>query len=130
MLLKVVVKPVATSVASGSFFAVPLIRFPDVPPVAGVPDLARMPLAIGVRTGVVQAIEGLDYFGLLDGTAQWVLSDDSGVALVSPDSMVDIAYRTEQRLVTYPVELGAFSAYNKVAQPQELTLRLSCGGRT
>lgn len=106
-----------------------LIPFPDVPPVAGVPDLARLPLAIGVRTGVVQAIEGLDYFGWLDSTPQWLLADDSGVALVTPDSMVDIGYRGEQRLATYPVEQGAFSAYNKVAQPQELTLRLSCGGR-
>lgn len=107
----------------------PLISFPDVPPLAGVPDLARVPLAIGVHTGVVQAIEGLDYFGLLDRAAQWVLADDNGVALVTPDSMVELGYHGEHRVCTHPVEQGGFAAYNKVAQPQELTLRLSCGGR-
>lgn len=111
----------------------PLIPFPDVPPVAGVPDLNRLPLAVGVLTGTVQAVQtlqGLDYFGFLPGdTLQWLLADDQGNAIVMPDSVVDLGYRGEDRIATYPVEQGAFAAYNKVAQPQELTLRLSCGGR-
>ncbi len=111
----------------------PLIEFPDVPPVAGVPDLNRLPLAIGVLTGITQAtqaIQGLDYFNLLsDAVPQWIIADDEGHALVTPDSLVDLGYRGEQRVASYPVEQGSFAAYNKVAQPQELTLRLSCGGR-
>lgn len=109
---------------------VPLIPFPNVPTVAGVPDLNRLPLAVGVRTGIVQAVQGLDYFGILAGdTPQWMLCDDQGNALVTPDSMVEVGYRGEERVASYPVEQGAFASYNKVAQPQELTLRLSCGGR-
>jgi hypothetical protein len=108
----------------------PLIPFPDVPPVAGVPDLARLPLAVGVLTGLTPALQGLDYFGFLPGdTPQWILADDEGNAIVTPDSLVDLGYRGEERVASYPVEQGSFASYNKVAQPQELTLRLSCGGR-
>ncbi|WP_233867088.1 phage baseplate protein [Paraburkholderia adhaesiva] len=111
----------------------PLIPFPDVPAVAGVPDLARVPLAIGVLTGAVQAaqtLQGLDYFGFLPGdTPQWILADDQGNALITPDSLVDLGYRGEGRVATYPVEQGSFASYNKTTQPQELTLRLSCGGK-
>ncbi|GGD61292.1 hypothetical protein GCM10010985_14230 [Caballeronia grimmiae] len=38
----------------------PLIPFPNVPPVAGVPDLNRLPMAVGVLTGVTQALQGID----------------------------------------------------------------------
>lgn len=108
----------------------PLIPFPDVPPVAGVPDLNHLPLAVGVLTGVTPALQGLDYFGFLPGdTPQWVLADDQGNAIVTPDSVVDLGYRGEDRVASYPVEQGSFASYNKVAQPQELTLRLSCGGK-
>ncbi|SPB14884.1 hypothetical protein NOV72_02115 [Caballeronia novacaledonica] len=102
----------------------PLIPFPDVPPVAGVPDLNRLPLAVGVLTGVTQALQGPDYFGWLPGdTPQWILCDDQGNALVTPDAVVDLGFRGEQRVASYPVEQGAFASYKKVAQPQELTLR-------
>lgn len=108
----------------------PLIPFPDVPPVAGVPDLNRLPLAVGVLTGVTQALQGLDYFGFLPGdTPQWILADDQGNAIITPDSVIDLGYRGEDRVASYPAEQGSFASYNKVAQPQELTLRLSCGGR-
>ena len=108
----------------------PLIEFPDVPPVAGVPDLNRLPLAVGVLTGITQRIQALDYFGLLSADVpQWIIADDQGHALVTPDSVVDVGFRGEQRIASYPVEAGSFAAYNKVATPQELTLRLSCGGR-
>ncbi|CAE6861445.1 hypothetical protein R75461_08003 [Paraburkholderia nemoris] len=107
-----------------------LIPFPDVPPVAGVPDLNRLPLAVGVLTGLTQAIQALDYFGLLSvDVPQWIIADDQDNALVTPDSVVDLGNRGEQRIASYPVEAGSFAAYNKVATPQELTLRLSCGGR-
>lgn len=107
------------------------IPFPDVPPVAGVPDLNRVPLAVGVLTGVTQAVHGLDYFGLLAGdTTQWTLCDDQGNAIVTPDAVVDVGFGGEQRVASYPVEQGSFASYNKVAQPQELMiLRLLCGGR-
>ncbi|WP_321945827.1 phage baseplate protein [Paraburkholderia sp. J10-1] len=107
-----------------------LIPFPDVPPVAGVPDLNRLPLTVGVLTGATQALQGLDYFGFLPcDSPQWILADDEGNAIVTPDSVVDLGYRGEDRIASYPVEQGSFASYNKVAQPQELTLRLSCGGR-
>jgi hypothetical protein len=82
----------------------PLIPFPNVPPVAGVPDLDRLPLAIGVRTGVVQALQGIDYFGLMSGdTPQWLLCDDEGNAIVTPNAVVDMGFRGEQRVASYPV---------------------------
>ncbi|SIO72595.1 hypothetical protein SAMN05444172_9051 [Burkholderia sp. GAS332] len=52
----------------------PLIPFPDVPPVAGAPDLNRLPLAWGVLIGVTQAVQALDYFGLVSAdVAQWII---------------------------------------------------------
>jgi len=107
-----------------------LIQFPNVPLVAGVPDLNQLPLAIGVRTGIVQQLQGLDYFGFLPSDApQWIIADAQGNALITPDSVVELSYRGEQHVASYPVEEGGFSSYNKVAMPQELTLRLACGGK-
>ncbi|AET91665.1 hypothetical protein BYI23_B010580 [Burkholderia sp. YI23] len=54
---------------------------------------------------------------------------EQGNALVTPDAVIDLGIRGEQRVVSYPVEQGSFAPYNKVAQPQELTLRLARGGR-
>ncbi|KWO62553.1 phage baseplate protein [Burkholderia territorii] len=108
----------------------PLIDFPDVPPLPGVPDLNRLPLAVGVRTGVTQFLQGIDYFGFLPGDApQWIIADEQGNSLVTPDSVVDLNYKGESRVGSAPVEQGGFSSYNKIAQPQDLTLRLSCGGK-
>ncbi|MGF6444398.1 phage baseplate protein [Paraburkholderia youngii] len=108
----------------------PLIPFPDVPPLPGVPDLNRLPTAIGVRTGATQLLQGLDYFGLLPSNApQWIIADQNGNALVTPDSVVDLSYKGEQRVGSAPVEQGSFSSYNKIALPQDLTLRLSCAGK-
>ncbi len=96
----------------------------------GVPALARVPLAAGVLNGTVQAAQVLqrcDYFGFLPGDApQWIFADDQGNALVTPNSLVDLGCRGEERVVSHPVEEGSFAS---VARPQELTLRLSCGGR-
>ncbi|MGF6633521.1 hypothetical protein [Paraburkholderia sp. MM6662-R1] len=108
----------------------PLIPFPDVPALPGVPDLNRLPTAIGVRTGATQLLQGLDYFGLLPSNApQWIIADRNGNALVTPDSVVDLSYKGEARVGTAPVEQGSFSSYNKIALPEDLTLRLSCGGK-
>lgn len=108
----------------------PLIDFPDVPLLPGVPDLARLPVAIGVRTGVTQFLQGLDYFSFLPSDVpQWFLFDEDGRTLVTPDSVVELGYRGEARVASYPVEQGSFASYNKVTMPNELTLRLSCGGK-
>ncbi|MFL9999152.1 hypothetical protein PQR34_48040 [Paraburkholderia sediminicola] len=104
----------------------PLIEFPDVPPMAGVPDLNRLPLAVGVLTGITPAIQGLDYFNLLPADVpQWILADDQGNALVTPDSVVELGFRGEQSIPSYPVEAGSFAAYNKVA-----TLSVTGGAQT
>ncbi|SDR17796.1 phage baseplate protein [Paraburkholderia tuberum] len=108
----------------------PLIPFPNVPLLPGVPDLNRLPLAIGVRTGVTQFLQSIDYFGLLPGEAPlWVVVDQQGVVRITPDSVADLSYRGENRVATYPVEEGGFASFNKTAVPQELTLRLTCGGK-
>ncbi|MGF6806297.1 hypothetical protein OKW30_001423 [Paraburkholderia sp. Clong3] len=71
----------------------PLIPFPDVPALPGVPDLNRLPTAIGVRTGATQLLQGLDYFGLLpSNTPQWIIADRNGNALVGYQEKVQAGY--------------------------------------
>lgn len=107
-----------------------LIDFPNVPLAPGVPDVRRSAIGIGAVSGVLGAIAGVDYFGLLDGVLgpEWGIYDKDGNMVIVPDSVIAFDYRGEQRISKYPVELGSFSSYNKVALPYDIRVVMSCSG--
>lgn len=107
-----------------------LIDFPNIPPLPGVPDLRRSGIGIAAQTGIMGKLQGLDYFGLLDGllAPTWQIVDVNGAQVIKPDSVVAFEYRGEARLANFPLEQGSFSTYNKVQMPYDIRMRMTCGG--
>ncbi len=98
--------------------------FPDVPDYPGVPSLPRD--LHSVLTTVFTALTG----DLLDALLpdQWGIFDENGASVVDFDSFVSFDGKKDYRISNFPIEGGDFRAYNKVEQPGEYRVSLSCGG--
>lgn len=128
---------------------IPKPQFPNVPKLAGVPQLARslqFPAAPAAVVGLGLALGKL--WQSIFAQPQWAIykanvpkkaSDATDgldevtvvaqrVPVVVPDSFGEFSYRNEWAVSDFPVQQGAFASYNKVAQPYEITLRLYKGG--
>ncbi len=103
----------------------PLIPYPDVPPLPGVPKLnASSAGYVAAALTVVGELLPANLFG-----PQWAILDQkTGQRLLQPDSFVAIEYREEHKIPNYPIEQGSFQSYNKVALPYDIKLTVSCGG--
>jgi len=101
----------------------PLIPFPNVPNVKGVPALMRAASATGSIVTIAKS------FGLIkDKTAEWRILSADGKTAIKPDSVISFEYRGESKISTYPVENGSFASYNKVRMPADARLTMTCGG--
>jgi len=109
----------------------PLIPFPNVPPLPGVPNLRRSLIGLGTTTGLLTAVRGLDRFGLLDALMgpQWGIFGDTGGSVIEPDTIIAIEYKGDEEISNHPVEKGGFASYNKVAKPFEVMVTMTCGGQ-
>jgi hypothetical protein len=59
---------------------------------------------------------------------QWGVFDvNNNPAITAYDSMITFEYQTEMRMLSYPIEDGAFETYDKVKVPDHITIRFSCG---
>lgn len=107
-----------------------LIDFPDVPLVAGVPNLRRSAYGIAAQSGIMGKLLSNDVFGLLGAALAptWGIHDKNGKVALRPDSVVAFEYRGDSRLAGYPMEQGAFSTYNKVQVPYDIRIRMTCDG--
>jgi hypothetical protein len=131
------------------------MTYPDVPDLPGVPPLLRDPAAsafnfaasqvtsfvspaigaarslAGIVTGDLSSLMGTgdDIGGQSDSAASsWGLFDSNGQAVITPDSFLGVEYRNSTRISNYPLERGAFESYNKVNNPFDLIVGMSCGG--
>lgn len=109
----------------------PLINFPNVPPLPGVPNLRRAATGVLTRTGLLPAIRGLNRFGLLDMLMgpQWGVFDESGIVMLQPDTIAAVEYKGDYEIANHPVEEGGFASYNKVAKPFEISVQMTCSGK-
>jgi hypothetical protein len=128
--------------------------YPDVPAFRGVPQLVRSPTAEQIRalaianaavrgrlwqSAATQPKWGIFKNGVEPDTARRRRlvefppiagrrrEEESNAAIV-PDNIMALDNRNEARVSDFPVQAGAFAAYNKVAVPFELTVRLTKGG--
>lgn len=111
----------------------PLIPFPNVPELPGVPDLRRSAVGLLVRTGIQGKLQALDRFGILGlliGPPYQIVSYETGKQIILPDSVISFEYKGQARLAGYPMEEGAFSTYNKVQTPYDIRIRMVCGGNS
>jgi len=121
----------------------PLIPYPNVPLIAGVPSLPRLAtgsqivrLGIGILSSIIwQAVQADNTWGIFDKSGKALgISNDSGlIASViqlssSYQSTVSFAYGKEVRVSDFPIERGSFASFNKVESPAQVTVPLSLSG--
>lgn len=126
---------------------IPKPQFPNVPKLAGVPQLLRSPL-FPASTGPVLAAAaaiGALWRGLfvknvwgvfkqqppptvVDGIETATTVADIDIPVVLADSVLDFGYRNEVDIPDFPIQDGSFANYNRVNLPYEASVRLSKGG--
>lgn len=104
-----------------------MTTFPSVPDVAGVPPLARDPLAAPFIV-ILLAADAVLLFSIARPKFEWGLFQQGGLPLITADSVVTMGYKQDWSISNYPVEGGAFETYDKVQLPFEIRLQFSKGG--
>lgn len=113
-----------------AFDIIPKALYPSVPNLPGVPALLRNPSAIiGAVVGLVTGSQAL---GRLTGSAPvvWGVFDKTGAIVAQATNVISVDYRNSSKVSDYPVEQGAFASYNKVANPYDVKIRMTCDGTT
>lgn len=110
----------------------PLIPYPNVPNVPGVPVLLR---SLTVPTpGALLNLAAAGALQSIFGAKVWGVFAADGKLALEPDSFVAIDYSNENVVSNYPMEAGAFSSYNKSANPYLCNIVMTIGadkaGRT
>lgn len=100
-----------------------LIPYPNVPPLPGVPALARNGKFVAAALNVVGQFLPEDLFG-----TKWGIINKTGTAVLTPDSFVEFDYKEERKIPNYPIESGSFQSYNKVALPFDCRMTVTCSG--
>lgn len=103
------------------------INFPNVPQLPGVPQLARLALAVSVTLPLLSRQAAIPVFHASPAPV-WGILDAVGNPVLVPDSFLAFGKRNEYDVSKYPVQKGGFSTFNKVFRPFEIPLRLSKGG--
>ena len=99
----------------------PLIPYPNIPALPGVPALARSNNAqfVGAALNIAGQLLPNNLFG-----QKYSIVDDAGKTVLVPNSFVSFEYKKEAKVPFYPIEQGGFQGYNKVQLPAEI--RVTC----
>lgn len=104
----------------------PLIPFPNVPQVPGVPAVLR---GLTIPSLGELANLGLGAIAaLIFGIPRWGLYDQDGQQVLLFDTFLGIRFRNGSRISSFPVEQGSFSSFNKVDTPFDAMLRFAHSG--
>lgn len=133
---------------------IPKLKFPNVPKLPGVPQLARsnlfpttippilgLPLALGALWQSIFAVPQWAIYKAIpppQPDPQELEDARNGIdtvhvvakrqPVVKPDSFGEFSYRNEWSVSDFPVQEGAFASYDKVNNPFEIMVRLYKGG--
>lgn len=124
----------------------PLIPFPNVPAVSGVPALPRIAGASGQAQAALGILQGA-LWKAASSQVQWGIFDSKGKPLGSPSALSSVAniaksvlgfgstqstvavdYLKESRVSDFPIEKGGFASYNKVEMPAAPIVTLCFSG--
>ena len=100
----------------------PLIPYPNVPPLPGVPALNRSNNAQFVSAAL--NVVGQLLPNSLFGQDFSITNSETGAAALVPYSFVSFEIKKESKVPFYPIEQGEFASYNKVQLPAEI--RMTC----
>lgn len=92
----------------------------------GVPALWGQ-VANVVNTVGLLAADAVNVLNMFAGP-QWGIFNQDGSIAIQPDSMVSLDFRRDWKIPNYPIELGSFESYNKVALPSVTRIRITKGG--
>ena len=103
----------------------PLIPYPDVPPLPGVPAINRSSAGyVAAALTVVGELLPNNLFG-----SKWkILNAKTGQPILKPDNFLVFENITEAKVLNYPIEPNSFSTYNKVRVPEQYRLTVTCSG--
>lgn len=109
----------------------PVPQFPNVPDLPGVPPVLR-DTAVQAVADINGAINRLFSDNPLVQTvpqdAVWGIFDTDFYPLCDWDNIIAVDFLKEAKVCTYPLQGGAFEAYNKVQSPFDVRVTLSKGG--
>lgn len=126
----------------------PLIPYPNVPQVDGVPTLARSAKSAVAGSVALGALSGV-LWRVLQTRFRWGIYDSDGKALADPSlftgmigdavgalgvlgdttmSTSAVEFVKEMKVSDFPVEKGSFADYNKVEMPATPTVTLCLSG--
>lgn len=109
----------------------PNIEFPNVPNVPGVPSIARNPDFSADYGDLVSAVTSGNPLSIIESviTPRWgIYAPNTMEKVIVPDSVLAFEYRGDARVSDYPVEAGGFKSYNKVQQPFDIRIKITCNG--
>lgn len=109
--------------------AIPKAAFPNVPQMPGVPVLPRSPGQPVLQTLELQVPVDNSLWQMPPAPAQWGIFSLDGRLLVEADSVLDVGFKLEHKVASYPVQDNAFNSYNKIAEPFQATVRLVKGSQ-
>lgn len=104
----------------------PLIPYPDVPQVPGVPAVLREVTITDTSEIVNEALGVLT--DALFGATKWGLYDENSQPVIVFDTFLGLRFRNSARISTFPVEMGTFSSFNKVDSPYDCIIRVAHSG--
>lgn len=107
-----------------AFPPIPTPIYANVPLGLGVPVLLRAPGFAAFAAPALILADALGITGLLFGP-QWGLFTLNGAPFAVADSVYSMDYRREYIVATYPLEQGAYRAYNRVELPREARIRFT-----
>jgi hypothetical protein len=108
---------------------IPKSLYPLVPQALGVPPLLRSGAQIldTITLGYLGIGKALDSI-IGQEPVKWAVLDPNGKFIADYDSVLAVSYQNGSRISDYPVEQGQFASYNKVEDPFDITVTLTCGG--
>lgn len=109
----------------------PNIPFPNVPNVPGVPSIARNPDFSADFGDLVSAVTSGNPLSIIESVTspRWgIYMPDTLEKMIEPDSVLSFEYKGDARISDYPVEEGGFRSYNKVQQPFDIRMKITCSG--
>lgn len=105
-------------------------KFPNVPKLPGVPALARSSAVVTALSATIlsQATNALTIASFFNQLPVWGVYDANGNLLLEPDTILNFRLVDATKISQYPVQNGSFSVFNRVANPDEITLRFFKAG--
>ena len=102
--------------------------YPSVPQLPGVPSLPRALNQNAAIVGITARVSSVLAIASALTKPIWGVYNSSHMRVLEPDSIVEVKYAPDTKVMAFPVQEGAFASYNKVNMPNEVSVRMTLAG--